>query len=96
MDPTAGYCDDGNSNNNDGCSNSCAVETDWTCTLGDSTTASTCSKICGNGIVGIPLANYCDDGNNNDNDGCSSTCSVEADWQCTLGDSLNPSVCTDI
>jgi cysteine-rich repeat protein len=96
MVPATGYCDDGGTTAGDGCDASCAVETDWSCTAGDSTTASVCTKICGNGIVGNPLAGYCDDGDTNNGDGCSSTCAVETDWTCTLGDSSTASVCTDI
>ena len=40
MKTAAGYCDDGNSVNSDGCSSICAVETGWTCTSGSATTAS--------------------------------------------------------
>ena len=40
MTPTSGYCDDGNKDDNDGCSSACEVEADWNCTLGDISTAS--------------------------------------------------------
>ena len=42
---------------------------------------------CGNGAV--RLAEQCDDGNTDDGDGCSATCTVEAGWECTG----EPSVC---
>ena len=42
-----------------------------------------CTENCGKG------ANYgfleCDDGNRNDNDGCSSACKIEDGWICSLG-----------
>eukprot|EP00347_Sterkiella_histriomuscorum_P024339 403331469 len=73
-------CDDGNTNNNDGCSSSCKVEQGYKCSGGSSSTPDVCTEICGDGMsVGI-LA--CDDGNLIDNDGCSSTCTVESGWYC--------------
>jgi cysteine-rich repeat protein len=47
-----------------------------------------CSEICGDGLL-FELA--CDDGNNEDGDGCSSRCSIEEGWTCTHS---SPSVCT--
>ncbi|CAI2381489.1 unnamed protein product [Moneuplotes crassus] len=95
MDSQAGYCDDGGKTNNDGCSSSCAVESGWTCTLGDTSTASVCTDDCGDGKVMDPASGYCDDGDNDDNDGCSSTCAVEPGWICTTGDSTTASSCSD-
>ncbi|CAI2384325.1 unnamed protein product [Moneuplotes crassus] len=95
MKPTSGYCDDGNKADADGCSSSCSVESGWTCTLGDSSTASSCSDICGDGAVMNPTAGYCDDGDKDDGEGCSSNCSVESGWDCTLGDSSTASSCSD-
>ena len=49
-----------------------------------------CIEICGDGI------NYvmgCDDGNNLNGDGCSSTCTVENNWVCTNVNPNTPSVC---
>ena len=45
MTPSAIYCDDGNSLNEDGCTSACIIEAGWACTLGSATTASTCSEI---------------------------------------------------
>ena len=47
---------------------------------------------CGDGIVQAELGETCDDGNFFDGDGCSSTCQVEAGFQC-VGE---PSVCSPI
>lgn len=91
----AGYCDDGNKVDGDGCSSSCSVESHYSCTLGSSTTASVCSDICGDGYVVITGSTYCDDGNTASNDGCSSTCAVESKWSCTSGSSTAASVCSD-
>ncbi|MDD4628892.1 MAG: DUF4215 domain-containing protein, partial [Candidatus Peribacteraceae bacterium] len=55
-------CDDGNANDGDGCTSSCAVESGWTC----SGTFSVCTAICGSGIrVG---SEQCDDDNTVAND----------------------------
>ena len=60
-------CDDGNTNNGDGCSSTCTIETYWTCTGGSPTTADTCYAICGDGrTLGTET---CDDGNRNHYDG---------------------------
>ncbi|CAI2384176.1 unnamed protein product [Moneuplotes crassus] len=95
MDVQAGYCDDNNNNDGDGCNSTCAVETYWTCTSGSSTTASSCSDICGDGRSMDPVSGYCDDGNTSSSDGCSSACAVETGWTCTLGDSSTTSECSD-
>ena len=44
MNPSPGYCDDGGTASGDGCDSMCAVETGYTCTLGDSSTPSSCSE----------------------------------------------------
>ncbi len=48
------------------------------------------TAVCGNGL--IEGAEACDDGNAADGDGCSSSCNVEAGYDCAG----EPSVCTDI
>ncbi|HIG40281.1 MAG TPA: DUF4215 domain-containing protein [Gammaproteobacteria bacterium] len=71
-------CDDGNTNNDDGCSSTCLIETGFTCP----TPGSPCEPqpVCGNSIVEPPET--CDDGNTADTDGCSSTCSIEEGFSC--------------
>ena len=53
-----------------------------------------CYEICGDGL------NYgfwwCDDGNFESGDGCSSICHVERGWSCTAGTTTTRSVCTEI
>jgi cysteine-rich repeat protein len=44
--------------------------------------------ICGDGLVTVP--EECDDGNNGNEDGCSSTCTIEPGWSC----SGSPSLCS--
>lgn len=66
-------CDDGNNNNGDGCSSSCALEPFFNCTtLANLTTV--CRTVCGDGVkVG---GEGCDDGNIIDKDGCNSLCQI--------------------
>lgn len=63
-------CDDGNTNDNDGCSSSCQIESGWSC----SGQPSSCSPICGDGEV--KGNEQCDLGSNNGQSGscCTSTC----------------------
>ncbi len=56
-------CDDGNTENGDGCSSTCQIES------GPS------EPVCGNSIIESPET--CDDGNTENGDGCSSTCQNE-------------------
>jgi len=46
-------CDDGNTNNGDGCSATCTVEPDFECSQAnaDAGIASACGPMCGNGVV---------------------------------------------
>lgn len=78
-------CDDGNTANGDGCSNTCRIDNGFTC---DGAMPDVCTPICGDGMVlgGEP----CDDGNTANGDGCSSQCDVEPGYTC-IG---SPSVCT--
>lgn len=84
-------CDDGNTTSGDGCSSNCMIEGCGNGVLepalgeecdGTSNCRADCTVIaCGDGILdGVPLAaaEECDDGNLVDNDGCSSTCRLEA------------------
>ena len=52
--------------------------------------ANSCDRSCGLGACAVCgdcwhtiLPNSCDDGNSNDGDGCSSSCSVEEGWTCS-------------
>jgi cysteine-rich repeat protein len=42
-----------------------------------------CREICGDGILVKKDSDKCDDGNNNNGDGCSSDCQVETNSVCT-------------
>ncbi|KAL4446915.1 hypothetical protein ABPG74_014887 [Tetrahymena malaccensis] len=45
---------------------------------------------CGDGILTVETE-QCDDGNNLNNDGCSSTCQIEPGWKCCIANDPNPS-----
>ena len=101
-------CDDGNTVEGDGCSAECTVETGWQCSGATDREPDTCSVVCGDGrqlSSGCcddaecsrecsPIWG-CDDGNLEDNDGCSKSCSVESGYSCWPGDlnSLSPCLC---
>ena len=74
---TGETCDDGNTTNGDGCSSKCKIEKNWSCGNRSLSVKSECRK-CGDGKVdGNPFTEECDDGNNKNGDGCSSTCKIE-------------------
>lgn len=50
-----------------------------------------CEEICGDGIRSQAVE--CDDGNTNDNDGCSSLCSIEVGFICGGGSLSSRDVC---
>ncbi len=79
-------CDDGNTNNADGCTNACTVCGNGTqsgteaCDDGNTTNGDGCDAnctvtACGNGVQ--TAGEECEDGNTADGDGCSSACLVE-------------------
>jgi fibro-slime domain-containing protein len=61
-----------------GCSPSCHLEPNCSAATGQ------CTSKCGDGLV---INEGCDDGNAKNGDGCSSTCTVEAGFQCSQPDS---------
>ncbi|MEM7158647.1 MAG: DUF4215 domain-containing protein [Myxococcota bacterium] len=82
-------CDDGNTEDGDGCSADCqSVSPGYSC----NPPGEPCHlvAICGDGLVTLP--ELCDDGNTEDGDGCSSTCKVEIGFQC---EGEPTSVCTE-
>jgi cysteine-rich repeat protein len=78
-------CDDGNSDDGDGCSSTCTVEDGFECD--DDPSVCFLPDVCGGGRVDGD--EECDDGNTDDGDGCMGDCTIEDDFFC-LGD---PSVC---
>ena len=73
-------CDDGNTNDGDGCSSSCEVEPGYNCTM----PGMACTKIefCGDGALNLDIGEQCDDGNTVSGDGCSATCTIEPNFVC--------------
>jgi cysteine-rich repeat protein len=84
-------CDDGNTNDGDGCSSHCQVEPYWNC----DPTGKKCTHqvVCGDGMLEAPEA--CDDGNTTSGDGCASDCTVECGWECPAGMNCRAAMCGD-
>ncbi len=80
-------CDDGDTDNGDGCSSVCLVEAGFTCDE-DSPSVCTADAVCGDGFRAQGEA--CDDGNTTASDGCSATCTTEAGYVC---DTSSPNIC---
>ncbi len=83
-------CDDGNTDDGDGCSALCEIEAGWVCVGEPSECEEASSIVCGDGVIQVTEA--CDDGNTDAGDGCSATCAVEDGWICEG----EPSVCTEV
>ena len=80
-------CDDGVSGANVDCKTDCSAAKDThTCSGGDVNGPSICLEnipnSCGNAVYGN-VGEGCDDGNNDDGDGCSRVCKVEPTHTCT-------------
>ena len=94
-------CDDGNTDDGDGCSSTCSIEAGFTCSGESACSLYVCSWITGNEVCGDGYilgaerddVNFCDDGNTDDNDGCSSTCSVECGYSCSGGTASTADTC---
>lgn len=69
---------------NDGCSPGCQEENGWACegSLGEKSICRQFENFCGNGVYEYEKGERCDDGNLLNGDGCSSTCVIEADFNC--------------
>jgi cysteine-rich repeat protein len=97
-------CDDGNSEAGDGCSATCTIESGFVClhydvdTHGCGAKADECTEVCGDGrVVGSEIgADFCDDSNEIELDGCSSTCVVECGYECTGGTTESRDYCDTV
>ena len=90
-------CDDGNTENGDGCSSECTVENGWDCSSG-TCVLKPAPETCGDGVV--EGDEVCDDGNTENGDGCTANCLVvETGYACpNLGGpcvKLEETVCGD-
>ena len=86
-------CDDGNTDDDDGCSKYCHWEAGFACVQGTPTTRTTCAEICGDGRR---IKDPCDDGNTVNGDGCDSACQIETGWTCHHGSRNDQDTCTEI
>jgi len=82
-------CDDGATLAGDGCSDTCALETGWSC----AGAPSACAPVCGDGLLAGDEA--CDDDGLDAGDGCSASCTVESGYGCTGAPSACATVCGD-
>ncbi|HLC60746.1 MAG TPA: DUF4215 domain-containing protein [Candidatus Nanoarchaeia archaeon] len=98
-------CDDGNLNNNDGCSSTCKIEScgdgtkqaseqcdDGNLNNNDGCNSQCKTESCGDGVK--QSSEQCDDGNNNNGDGCSSTCTSEGSGTCYSSVQNIPASCS--
>ena len=90
------YCDDGNKINGDGWSSTWSVETYWSWSGGSSTHKDSWIEHWGDGKRFNSISIYCDDGNIINNDGWSSTCSVESGWTCSGGSSITKDIWVEV
>ncbi|CAI2359147.1 unnamed protein product [Moneuplotes crassus] len=92
MSPRMLECDDGNTDENDGCSKSCTIEDDWVCKVDPIlNNKSYCQPTCGSGTLEDP--EECDDGNNSNGDGCETNCTITNKYSCEE-EPGQPSYCT--
>ena len=83
-------CDDGNTNNGDGCTSECIVESGFMC----KTAGQPCEPLkCGNDV--LDEGELCDDGNHNNGDGCSQACVPETGYVCPEGKNCRKITCND-
>jgi MYXO-CTERM domain-containing protein len=79
-------CDDGGSEDADGCDADCQIEAGWDCGTDE---PSLCAELCGDGLV--VGGEECDDAGPDTGDGCDDGCVVEDGWMCTG----EPSTCSE-
>eukprot|EP00961_Rhodomonas_salina_P037329 501695-Rhodomonas_salina.1 len=104
-------CDDGNSDDYDGCSASCIIEdlAGWQCTMPSCSqsecscgwncsddTGALCTSSCGDGILASNSVEQCDDGNFVNGDGCSDACTIEDGWYVPIARPCNTSILAPI
>ena len=86
-------CDDGNTDDGDGCDSNCVIEEYYECTL-TSQNKSVWSQSCGSGVYDPTSGEQWDDGNIYNNDGWSDNCTIELGYQCDT--TVDPSFWTQL
>ena len=86
-------CDDGNTDDGDGCSALCAIEDGWECQTAGQPCVKLVTTVCGDGQM--EDKETCDDGNAKDGDGCSAQCILEEGWVCAEVGKPCVTVCGD-
>ena len=89
------FWDDGNIVSDDGWSSTCVKETGWDWSGGSSTSKDVCTDVWGDGKKYTALSTFWDDGNANNDDGWSSTCTIETGWICTGGSPTTKDACSE-
>lgn len=94
-------CDDGNTEDGDGCSSACAVEPGARCEDTKPGAKSTCGLVvCGDGKIQQSadgsVQEDCDDANDQDGDGCSSSCTVQSGYTCSAEGRRGSSRCRKV
>ena len=85
-------CDDGNTENGDGCNRLCQTEANFLCPEPGKPCVD--QRVCGNGK--LTSDETCDDGNKNDGDGCSANCkTIEPGWACRVPGQRCVPICGD-
>ncbi|KRX07488.1 Insulin-like growth factor binding protein, N-terminal [Pseudocohnilembus persalinus] len=72
--------------------NYCYQCNDLTGFVNDPADSTNCIEICGDGLV-VSTQFECDDGNTENGDGCSSTCTIEEGYTCEGGNQYQQSIC---
>ena len=90
------FWDDGNTTPGDGWNNKWVIEDGWIWTGGNPTTTDTWKGIWGDGRRYTGDSTAWDDGNTSNDDGCSSSWSVETGWTWTGGNTTKADTCTEI
>ena len=83
-----------NTNDGDGCSLTCDIESGWTWSGGSRTSKDTCLEIWGDGIRFNTNSTYWDGGNKISGDGCSSTCTIETGYSWSGGTISSVDTCS--
>jgi cysteine-rich repeat protein len=76
-------CDDGNTEDDDGCSSQCVIDCYYNCQCHPWDPPCVDARVCGNAV--LTSDEECDDGNTLSGDGCSGSCQLEPGWTCVPG-----------